>query len=77
MGYYTRRVITKIAPIAMFPFLNYCLAKDKEGLIQSARAIRERFFATARRDFAGIIVFISRNHNEAVTENVCEAPRTH
>ena len=42
-----------------------------------ARAIRERFFATARRDFAGIIVLISRNHNEAVTENICEAPQTH
>ncbi|MDE6840956.1 MAG: hypothetical protein K2P49_08940 [Oscillospiraceae bacterium] len=49
----------------------------KEGLIKSTRAICEGFFATARRDFAGIIVFISRNHNEAVAEKTRKAPQAH
>ena len=41
----------------------------KEGLIKSARTICERIFITARRDFAEIIVFISRNRNKAVAKN--------
>nr|WP_325296537.1 DUF4368 domain-containing protein [uncultured Oscillibacter sp.] len=41
----------------------------EEGLIKSARTICERIFITARRDFAGIIVFISRNRNKAVAKN--------
>ena len=41
----------------------------KEGLIKSARTICERIFITARRDFTGIIVFISRNRNKAVAKN--------
>ena len=51
--------------------------KIKEGLIKSARAIRERFSVTTRRDFVVIIVFISRNPNEIVTGNIREAPQTH
>ncbi len=51
------------------------LPRVKEPLNQSAEAVCESFFATARRDFAGIIVFISRNHNEVVTKNIRRAPR--
>ena len=48
-----------------------------EPLNKSARAICERFFAAARRDFAGIIVFISRNHNKAAAKKIRKAPQTH
>ena len=41
-----------------------------EGLIKSTRAICKRFSAATRRNFAGIIVFISRNRNEVVAENI-------
>ena len=49
----------------------------REGLIKSARAVCKRFSAIVRRDFAGIIVFISRNHNEAVAKKIRKAPQTH
>ena len=44
---------------------------------KSARAIHERFFATARRDFAGIIVLISRNRNAVVAKKIRRAPQVH
>ncbi len=49
--------------------------REKERLIKSARAIRARFFATTRRGFAGIIVFISRKPNEAVAKKIREVPQ--
>jgi hypothetical protein len=49
----------------------------KEGLVKSAGAICGRFFATAGRDFAGTIVFIARNHNEAMEEKIRKAPQKH
>ena len=48
-----------------------------EGLIKSTRAICKRFSAATRRNFAGIVVFISRNRNEVVAEKIRKAPQAH
>ena len=37
----------------------------------------EGFSCQAKRDFTGIIAFISRNHNEAVMKKLRKAPQTH
>jgi hypothetical protein len=61
----------KVTTLRTFPavILIWIISELKEGLIKSARTICERIFITARRDFAGIIVFISRNRNKAVAKN--------
>lgn len=41
----------------------------------SARAIHGRFCLTMRRDFAEIMVFITRIHNEIVGQKIREAPK--
>ena len=42
----------------------------KEALIKCVCGALRIFSTTARRDFAGIIVFISKNHNEAAAKNL-------
>ena len=54
-----------------------CLVFVKEGLIKSTRAICERFCARMRRNFAGIIVFISRNCNKILVQNFGNAPQVY